>query len=1180
MLLSVNGLVLPPSHPRTTPVAESLGLESSIFDPVSRNHQGHKHKPVIVHSPEPHSQPVLVSQPHVLDRWCVFWQGQVGISEINQFNSFSCSQKIDPCMNQPCFRHRLDFNRCTKKSVAKNPYWKPVFGTQSPFHFEDWYSDSLKPVCQQSFKGLHLHRIVSQSQDVLGKNSITEMLPFCHHEWCIFVAINRNSFERLFGVPQHLGSSIDPCMNQPCFRHWLDFNRCTKKLGAKNLHWEPEFLTQSPFHAEDWYSNSSKLVWEQSFKELHLHRIESQSLDFLGKNLITKKLPFCQHDWCISVAINRNSFESLFGVPQHLGLLNFNLASVTNEGQKLDPRKSPNEAPKPAFWTRNLGLAGVRCPQTKLERHLEIQHLGSSVDPCMNQPCFRHWLDFNRCTKKVVAENLHWEPEFLTQSPFHVEDWYSDSLKPVCEQSFKGFLHRMLPFCQNEWCISEAISRNSFENLSGVPQHLGPSVSVLPMIVIVELDISRVHWDMIGTNPNYIVGVGILVCSLPQNCAFLKHSVAFDWFWHCYVLLLNSFCFNRFLHDFFASLLCRSSIFHGGTEVSVLDRRPHVLDRWCVDCLIRKTQVPSSVCRFFGWCIGLQSRGRPCAIHGRSCHSSQVFFTKFPFSLDQVWSRSTFRFGEALHPGPLCIGTFNPAQMLGHSNTILQWGKGIWAASETSHTADAQKIVTNQMRKGHFHSVWSKPVATHSNNAGSLRGKASGCAIFSHLKLVDYPIPMNQLVTASSRMIDAVVEIHGSCHLYIASIYGPTHGNTFSDPWALLNALVDSAFERAKAFRGPALVVGDFNMEVSKIAAWKDMQNHGWVDVAQLVAEAKGISPDPTCRHGARRSFILANQVAVRALLDCEVADTFDFDAHPLLKATFDLEEISSPRWIWNLPKSTDDLMFDHELLDHFANVAVEQRNNLFTKACNDCDGEEMLRQINLAFEFSLSKSCVDAIGNTKKFPNACLGRGRKPLKKLVPSNDPVIRKGRNGEFSPDLCQASIFVRRRVKQFRRLQSLEQQLRGKQSENQIHHQCQALWKTILQAHSFQGGFQSWVLQTFGIFVPSDCPQLDYIKYLVKRFKADLDEILREHKFRSLKIAQDMQRLDIQKGGPRAYQKVRDASFPPFQCIKREVSCTFKLQKWPKEGKNVSNLSMTIPFLTLTTRSLFKANMLLL
>ena len=53
---------------------------------------------------------------------------------------------------------------------------------------------------------------------------------------------------------------------------------------------------------------------------------------------------------------------------------NFNPASVTNEIQKLDPRKSPKKAPKPAFWTRNLGLAGVRCFQPKLERHLEIRH--------------------------------------------------------------------------------------------------------------------------------------------------------------------------------------------------------------------------------------------------------------------------------------------------------------------------------------------------------------------------------------------------------------------------------------------------------------------------------------------------------------------------------------------------------------------------------------------------------------------------------------------------------------------------------------------------------------------------------------------------------------------------------------------------------------------------------------
>ena len=67
------------------------------------------------------------------------------------------------------------------------------------------------------------------------------------------------------------------------------------------------------------------------------------------------------------------AFCQVFVHSHHWQLLNFNLASVTNEVPKMDPRKSPKKAPKPAFWTRKLGLAGVRCLQTNLERHLEIR---------------------------------------------------------------------------------------------------------------------------------------------------------------------------------------------------------------------------------------------------------------------------------------------------------------------------------------------------------------------------------------------------------------------------------------------------------------------------------------------------------------------------------------------------------------------------------------------------------------------------------------------------------------------------------------------------------------------------------------------------------------------------------------------------------------------------------------
>ena len=48
--------------------------------------------------------------------------------------------------------------------------------------------------------------------------------------------------------------------------------------------------------------------------------------------------------------------------------------------------------------------------------------------------------------------------------------------------------------------------------------------------------------------------------------------------------------------------------------------------------------------------------------------------------------REYLRIGEASHPGPFVISTFNPTQLLGHEQSISQWNRGIWTGCETSHT--------------------------------------------------------------------------------------------------------------------------------------------------------------------------------------------------------------------------------------------------------------------------------------------------------------------------------------------------------------------------------------------------------------------------------------------------------------------------------------------------------------
>ena len=40
------------------------------------------------------------------------------------------------------------------------------------------------------------------------------------------------------------------------------------------------------------------------------------------------------------------------------------------------------------------------------------------------------------------------------------------------------------------------------------------------------------------------------------------------------------------------------------------------------------------------------------------------------------------RYGEAEHPGPFVVSTFNPAQLLGKKEDIASFVDGIWTASE------------------------------------------------------------------------------------------------------------------------------------------------------------------------------------------------------------------------------------------------------------------------------------------------------------------------------------------------------------------------------------------------------------------------------------------------------------------------------------------------------------------
>lgn len=129
------------------------------------------------------------------------------------------------------------------------------------------------------------------------------------------------------------------------------------------------------------------------------------------------------------------------------------------------------------------------------------------------------------------------------------------------------------------------------------------------------------------------------------------------------------------------------------------------------------------------------------------------------------------RVGEAKNPGPklveqdnpqidvnnlLDIGCFNPTQLYGKEESIIQWGRGIYCASETSATLVAQRLTRNTFRKSGFNIVFSEPVLAQRPSISQIRGRASGTAIISNYPMRPFWEPMTQPIADTHRAVDTV----------------------------------------------------------------------------------------------------------------------------------------------------------------------------------------------------------------------------------------------------------------------------------------------------------------------------------------------------------------------------------------------------------------------------------------
>ena len=523
--------------------------------------------------------------------------------------------------------------------------------------------------------------------------------------------------------------------------------------------------------------------------------------------------------------------------------------------------------------------------------------------------------------------------------------------------------------------------------------------------------------------------------------------------------------------------------------------------------------------------------------------------------------QDNYRIGEARVPGPFRISTINPTQIHGHVEDITDLRHDVCTTAENSATIDAQRVAHHQFKKNGINSLWSAPVQTISQNSGTFRGRASGVSIHTSLPISPIAVDLPADIRESARLLDGIVHLNHKVCCHVGVVYGPPHNDTFANPVAILNRLTFVAAERAVTFKGPAVLTGDWNVDLEKAEVWKFLAARGWIDAASVAAQWHHRLVQPTCRNVARKSFILLNPLMAQALNDCFVIDNHVFAQHPVLTAEFDLDVCIQDRMVWHLPHSTDEFIFDDQLLEEHAHKYVEESRVIFECAVDNHDVDSALNIFVQTWEKTLCNSAVSSDGQTKTLPKACLGRCSKfPWKSRNPSC-PIIRFGRSGDYNPQVTQANASIRRHTKQLRRIQSLERQVFALQRNHNeaAKKQCEQLWNVIVQANGYHKNFSHWMLKEMGFFIPGNCPPLDFIAELRHCFRNFVDtEVLAfqadQTRRRKLSVA-----IDIAKGGSGAFKSLKQSCVPPVGCLAKSQTFMLKRFAWTKSGTNTLFLS---------------------
>ena len=378
-------------------------------------------------------------------------------------------------------------------------------------------------------------------------------------------------------------------------------------------------------------------------------------------------------------------------------------------------------------------------------------------------------------------------------------------------------------------------------------------------------------------------------------------------------------------------------------------------------------------------------------------------------------------------------------------------------------------------------SQWSCPVpekTVRSDGQPSLRGQATGVALFAKCAIRTLQGTIPDLELASSRILHCLVDFEGF-ELQIVVLYGYAAAGLV----AANRSLMQLAIKAAQALPLPFLILGDFNAKPWKLGMNDELHSLQATDLTAMHVDLYNQPMPPTCRHVTNPDNAVISPGLQPFVRTIQVLPDPYFDCHQVVVFSLDLATAKQSRFRMPMPSPWNDLPID---FDHVAAGYGKAAENLGSPHTIESWGIAVEYAVDHAYRAAQcdnQKIAWEAIKPLPaKYRGRCQPRTPKPQRKLL-----LTKPGRPGDFHPgEVCRAR--TRDLIRQVRRIQGLVARLQKFQDVFMTPHQFRTMyeeWQAILRSYCVQVDFVTWCQHTPELGPPPmGLPSVSYLRTMLQ------------------------------------------------------------------------------------------------